>query len=203
MSSLPAFLMTKFSIVGVTDWNKFVDLAVSTNRMGNSISHTCRHRVAVSLGGMLLPPANRAGWTGLENFVCQKSDRGFWTFFLASWIGLACNWLLPVAQIGGELVKARLLAKPNKDIEPWATMVIDKTFQVLTQICFASPRSRVVDVSSLGQSCLYGGGFAMLILLVDGYLPVADSKTGLVCDVFAFAAKNDEAGKIRISQPLV
>ena len=67
----------------------------------------------------------------------RKRDPGFGRIVYASWIGLACNWLLPVAQIGGELVKAGWIARPEKDTEPWATMIVDKTFQILTQVVFA------------------------------------------------------------------
>ena len=101
-------------------------------------------------------------WRTLFN---KYKDRGFLPVFYASWVGLACNWLLPVAQIGGELAKARLLSKPEEDVEPWATMVIDKTFQVLTQLCFAFLGLALLMFHRMDKTILLGGGGAMLVLL--------------------------------------
>ncbi len=57
---------------------------------------------------------------------------------LLTWVGLAVNWLLPVGQVGGEVVKARWatrLGTPGPDAA--ASVVADKTLQVATQIIFA------------------------------------------------------------------
>ena len=32
--------------------------------------------------------------------------------FIATWIGMSINWLLPVAQLGGDIAKATWLARP-------------------------------------------------------------------------------------------
>ncbi len=57
---------------------------------------------------------------------------------IATWIGLAVNWLLPVAQIGGEVVKARWVAQRGcPGSSAGASVVIDQTFQALTQVLFA------------------------------------------------------------------
>lgn len=56
----------------------------------------------------------------------------------ASWIGFSVNWLLPAAQIGGELVKARLVtgaAVPGAGA--FASVVADKTVQALTLVLYA------------------------------------------------------------------
>ncbi len=55
----------------------------------------------------------------------------------ATWIGLAVNWLLPVAQVGGEVVKVWLLGSRTCSTEDaFASVVIDKTLQVATQVVF-------------------------------------------------------------------
>jgi putative membrane protein len=63
-----------------------------------------------------------------------------------SWVGMAVNWLLPVAQVGGELVKARLVHRRGVDGNAAiASVVVDKTVQTVTQaaytlvglVCFA------------------------------------------------------------------
>lgn len=55
----------------------------------------------------------------------------------ARWIGESINYLLPVAQIGGDIVKARLLIKHGlKAAETGATVVVDLTLSALTQMLF-------------------------------------------------------------------
>ena len=130
------------------------------------------------IGFYFLIPIALAG-QAWRTLFSKKLDRGFWPVFYASWIGLACNWLLPVAQIGGELAKARLLAKPEEDIEPWATMVIDKTFQVLTQLCFAFLGLALLMFHRLDKAILMGGALAMIVLLVMATLLLRLQKRGL------------------------
>lgn len=55
----------------------------------------------------------------------------------ATWVGLAVNWLLPVAQIGGELVKTWLVVDRGAATDSaLASAVVDKTVQVATQVVF-------------------------------------------------------------------
>ncbi len=54
-----------------------------------------------------------------------------------TWIGLGVNWLLPVAMIGGELVKLRLATAMGWRAAPLiASLVADKTAQVSSQLLF-------------------------------------------------------------------
>jgi len=87
------------------------------------------------------------------------------------WIGLAVNWLLPVAQIGGEVIRGRLLTAAGRPFALiTASLVIDKTLQVATQVLFAivglvllmlAYDSPAVLLSSLaGVGLLAAGGFA-------------------------------------------
>jgi len=60
---------------------------------------------------------------------------GYWRAFYAQWMGRAVNTLLPVAAIGGELVKARAVILWGTDARhASASIVVDKTVQVLTII---------------------------------------------------------------------
>ncbi|WP_353223501.1 lysylphosphatidylglycerol synthase domain-containing protein [Salinisphaera hydrothermalis] len=55
----------------------------------------------------------------------------------ARWIGESINGLLPVAQIGGDIAKARLLIKQGlAAAETGATVVVDITLAALTQMLF-------------------------------------------------------------------
>lgn len=54
-----------------------------------------------------------------------------------TWIGLSVNWLLPVAMVGGELVKLRLaLGRVSGTGSLVASLVGDKTIQVATQLLY-------------------------------------------------------------------
>jgi putative membrane protein len=90
-----------------------------------------------------------------------------------SWVGLAVNWLLPVAQVGGELARARLLLRRRQPLaETVASLVGDKTLQVLTQI--------VYTLLGLG---LYVGGYAAGELALGVLLGVG-LFTGLVAGFY-------------------
>ncbi|GGY01641.1 hypothetical protein GCM10007160_31970 [Litchfieldella qijiaojingensis] len=53
-------------------------------------------------------------------------------------VGLAVNWLLPVAMVGGEAVRAHLLVRRrHAAAEAVASVIADKTVQVATQVAFA------------------------------------------------------------------
>lgn len=59
----------------------------------------------------------------------------FWQAFYAQWMGRSVNTLLPVASIGGEVVKARALILWGTDARhASASAVVDKTVQVITII---------------------------------------------------------------------
>ena len=62
----------------------------------------------------------------------------FKELFLALWMGRAINTLLPVATIGGEIAKARLLMLwKHSGIDASASVMVDKTVQALALIPWA------------------------------------------------------------------
>ena len=61
-----------------------------------------------------------------------------WLIVYTTWISLAINWLLPVAQIGGEIVKTRLLIKKGYSFSITAASTLgDQTLQIATQALYA------------------------------------------------------------------
>jgi putative membrane protein len=65
---------------------------------------------------------------------------------VARWISESVNALLPVAQVGGELARARLLfhamkreGKPTSGMDAAATVIVDMTLALLAQVIFALP----------------------------------------------------------------
>jgi putative membrane protein len=75
--------------------------------------------------------------------------RGAWTFLQARWVRESVNTLLPVAQIGGEVVGARLLTfRGASACLGGASVVVDLTLEILTQLVF----------TLLGVGLLVGSG---------------------------------------------
>jgi len=71
----------------------------------------------------------------------------------ASWVGFGVNWLLPVAMVGGEAAKVRLMHRREMDARLGAaSVVVDKTIQVGTQAAYA-----VLGLALLGALRAPGG----------------------------------------------
>lgn len=81
------------------------------------------------------------------------------------WIGVAVNWLLPVAQVGGEFVRARLAVKAGMPgAEAGASVVVDKTVQAANAVVFGI-LGLVVLVSLTGNMDLIPVVVAVLCVL--------------------------------------
>jgi putative membrane protein len=94
---------------------------------------------------------------------------------LASWMGSAVNTLLPVATIGGEIAKARVLilwAHPGP--ETLAAMTVDKTMQAIAVLVWGLVGA-VFLAFFVGQPEAAGGvliGAAVLALGIAGFIVV-------------------------------
>lgn len=100
------------------------------------------------------------GWYCLLDPAIRPPVR---TLLWARWIGESINGLLPVAQVGGDLVKARLITQRGVPGPlSGASVVVDLTVAVFTQIIFT--------LLGLGLLILYLGGgqliWAMLVGLI-------------------------------------
>lgn len=85
-------------------------------------------------------------------------------FFWARWVREAMNSLLPVAQVGGDIVGARLLAiKGAGSAVGGASIVVDKTIEVLTQFLFAIFGVGLILVVSADRSLGWSVAIALLI----------------------------------------
>lgn len=96
---------------------------------------------------------------------------GFRHALLATWIGRAVNNTLPVASIGGEVVKARLLTIWGySGIRASSSVIVDKTVQVIAVVLWGL--TGVVLLLSLSlddRLALYAlGGFGFLTLSAAG-----------------------------------
>lgn len=84
----------------------------------------------------------------------------------ATWIGLSINWLLPVAQIGGELTRIRLLLQRQFALGPTiATVVVDQTLQLFTQALYTLLGLLLLALVQAGDRWLGAGALAGVLLI--------------------------------------
>lgn len=95
----------------------------------------------------------------------------------AMWIGNSVNTLLPVATIGGDVVKARLLQAPNaRPADCAASLVADKTVQLVTLL--------VLTLIGMGLLLALGGGGRIVLVAGIGFLLLAAGCAGFVMAQF-------------------
>ena len=141
----------------VIAWQGLDDVAVALRRAGWGI-------VAIVL--LHLPPlwADAMGWRSLVPSDQQPQRR---TMAWARWIGESINDLLPVLQMGGNVVKAWLLVDRGVRVGPaGASVVVDVTLVVLTQIIFTLLGLSLL-VPSLGR-----GSVLFVVLLGAGIMTI-------------------------------
>ena len=148
-----------------------------------------------------------AAWWVL--FPRGRRPRVFFSVY-ATWVGIAVNWLLPVAQIGGELVKVHLAAKRGVPTEDgFASVMADKTMQVSSQIVYAAlgvaafasryTRGDLIAGVVVGSLLIGGGAFVFYRLQRRGVFAMVAGFAGRFtarardADLHADAARVDEA----------
>ena len=128
--------------------------------------------VAAHLAQLLL---SAAGWRAIAANDKTAGKPPLATFVVLRWVREAVGNLLPVAQVGGEIVAVRLLARRTMGlVAATACTVCDLTVELLTQILFTvlglvtllvllGP-SRVTDevLSGLGVACLAAFAFVAM-----------------------------------------
>lgn len=99
---------------------------------------------------------------------------------LLSWIGLAINWVLPVATVGGEVVKFDLGSRMGLSRAPLAaSLVVDKTTQVVTQIAFVTAGLALLAAHTGRASALDAGVRGLLIVTVAVAVFVVGQRAGM------------------------
>ncbi|MBT6273696.1 MAG: TIGR00374 family protein [Chromatiales bacterium] len=150
-----------------------------------------------------LAPAARS-WQYL--FVAEHRPR-YAQVLYAIWIGRAINTLLPVASIGGEVVKARLLNLwGTRGVHASASVVVDKTVQVFALIIWglisAGLLVWLVAGAALAMSIL--GGLAVLLLAILGFLHAQRSGLfGFIARHSAKLMKADHSARLTSNAALV
>jgi putative membrane protein len=109
-----------------------------------------------------------AGWRDIAGPMAQRPTLG--RYCVLRWIREAVNNLLPVAQVGGEFVAARLLQRRGVPLAPAiAGTVADLTMEMVTQILFTLLGLGLL-LHSVGGGGLtsYVVGFVLVAALVAG-----------------------------------
>lgn len=89
-----------------------------------------------------------------------------WLIVYTTWIGLAINWLLPVAQVGGEIVRTKLLINKGYPFSTTAaSTVVDQTLQIATQALYA--------LLGLGLFLYHWQDLQLLVAMIGGILYLA------------------------------
>lgn len=119
----------------------------------------------------------------------------FFQAFYAQWMGRAVNTLLPVASIGGEVVKARALVLWGTDARhASASAVVDKTVQVITIIVWGVAGVVLLSFMALDNDLAIAAaaGLAILGAGVAGFLVV--QRAGIFRIFIGSAHKLTKAG---------
>lgn len=102
----------------------------------------------------------------------------FFRALLASWTGRSVNTLLPVANIGGELVRARLVMLwGSPGVETAASLLVDKTVQAIAVILWALLGIVLLLASHRGPDLAWSLLFGVTVLIagVAGFFLVQRS----------------------------
>ncbi|MFQ5764576.1 MAG: lysylphosphatidylglycerol synthase domain-containing protein [Rhodospirillales bacterium] len=94
---------------------------------------------------------------------------------MASWMGTAVNTLLPVATIGGEIAKARVLALwSHPAAEAAATMTVDKTVQAIVVLLWGLVGTAFLAFLVEDRTAVFGilAGAGLLALGIAGFIAV-------------------------------
>lgn len=125
-----------------------------------------------------------------------------------SWLGLAVNWLLPVATIGGEIVKLALIRRRGASGAVLAaSLIVDKTLQVVTQIVFVLGGAALFAACT-GELAWHWAGLSGLAAVTAGLaLFVAGQRAGMFGRLAAVLKYGGAAGltesALRLDEALV
>ncbi|MGA8259914.1 MAG: lysylphosphatidylglycerol synthase domain-containing protein [Arenicellales bacterium] len=110
----------------------------------------------------------------------QAEVPGFRSSARLTWIGLSVNWLLPVALVGGELVRFRLALRQVSRVENLvASLVGDKTIQVATQALYALLGLSVLAWAGKHVSGSAGDAAGFVLFCAVVYLFYRFQRTGM------------------------
>ena len=126
---------------------------------------------AVTAFHLLQMLASAAGWRAIGGPVAARPSLPI--YFRLRWLREAVNNLLPVAQIGGEVIAVRLLQRGGVALAPAvAGTVADLTIEILTQLAFTLLGLGLLlhGVGSSGIAGYVAGFVAVAALVIGGFV---------------------------------
>ena len=124
---------------------------------------------------LLAPPEILAASEAWRQLFPSERRPAFWSTVRASWMGMAVNTLLPVATVGGEVVKARILVLSGAPLtDAAAATLVDKTVQAIATLIWGIIGLMVLASMTSDERILWGGlvGAALLALGIGGFVAV-------------------------------
>ncbi len=146
----------------------FAEVAAATGTIGWNL-------VWVVLIGVAILAVDTIGWSAL---LPPASRPGLWRLTWIRWVCMSVNRLLPVAQVGGDVVRARLLSR--HDVAGGvasASVIVDVTVGVLTLSAFAATGLLLLLIDG-GATDIAGQvavGLLVFCLLIAGFVMVQRS----------------------------
>ena len=137
---------------------------------------------------LFAPPHHLLGSEAWRRLFPAGRRPGVTRTLAASWMGAAVNSLLPVATIGGEVVKARVLTLWSlPGIDAASTAVVDKTVQAIVVLVWSMTGITILAAVAPDQKVVTGAiiGAVLLALGIGGFIAV---QVGASLPFFARAA---------------
>ena len=122
---------------------------------------------------LLSPPEAFLASEAWRRLFPKAQRPGIWSSLKASWMGNAVNTLLPVATVGGEVVKARVLTLGGVSAtDATAATIVDKTVQAIAILIWGMIGLVVLASLAPSSGILWGGlvGAAALALGIAGFI---------------------------------
>ena len=122
---------------------------------------------------LLAPPEIFAASEAWRQLFPEKQRPAFRTTAAASWMGMAVNVLLPVATVGGEVVKARALVLAGAPLtDAAAATLVDKTVQAIATLIWGLIGLVVLAYLAPDENVILGGliGASLLALGIGGFI---------------------------------
>ncbi len=117
--------------------------------------------VWVSLYRFVTLLAHGAGWRAL---FPRAAAPGLWIWFRARWAGEAINSLLPVAQVGGDVARAQMVARYTQSgALAGATVAVDFTLGLVAQFVYTLAGAALLAGAARGNT--HGSAFVSGLLI--------------------------------------
>ena len=150
----------------------------------------------ISLYRFVTLATDTAGWRQL--WLSRDSPRPL-PLLAYRWIGESVNNLLPVAQVGGHMARARLLGRAQRDyVAAGAATIVDFTIGVLTQAIYSiAGVALLLQRTRSSDASLNGALLLAALLFVAGFLVLYLLQRGSALEKLAAAVQRFLAGHLR------